>query len=39
MVGEPWLDPRLRAHVMALAHGHGMAAQGPLPRRTALAGT
>ena len=31
MVGEPWLDPRLRAHVMALADGHGMAAEGPLP--------
>ncbi len=32
VVGEPWLDPRLRAHVMALADGQGMAAEGPLPR-------
>jgi FO synthase len=29
--GEPWLDPRLRAHVMALADGQGMAAEGRLP--------
>src|SRR5712691_4901563 len=32
LVGEPWLDPRLRAHVMALADGQGMAAEGPPPR-------
>jgi FO synthase len=31
MVGEPWLDPRLRTHVMALADSQGMAAEGPLP--------
>ncbi len=31
MVGEPWLDPRLRAHVTALADGQGMASEGPLP--------
>jgi FO synthase len=31
LAGEPWLDPRLRAHVMALADGQGMAAEGRQP--------
>jgi FO synthase len=32
MAGEPWLDPRLRAHVTALADDRGMAAEGRRPR-------
>jgi FO synthase len=32
LAGEPWLDPRLRAHVMALADGRAMAAEGRQPR-------
>ena len=31
LAGEPWLDPRLRAHVMALADSQGMASEGRLP--------
>ena len=32
LAGEPWLDPRLRAHVRALADVQGLAAAGRQPR-------
>ena len=31
LAGEPWLDPRLRAHVLALADAQGLAVQGRQP--------
>ena len=31
LTGEPWLDPRLRAHVLALADAQGLAVQGRQP--------
>ncbi|WP_026065659.1 bifunctional FO biosynthesis protein CofGH [Actinoalloteichus spitiensis] len=31
-LGEPWLDPRLRAHVDALADEDGLAKEGVVPR-------
>jgi FO synthase len=32
LAGEPWLDPRLRAHVAALAGAQGLAVAGVRPR-------
>jgi FO synthase len=32
LAGEPWLDPRLRAHVLALADAQGLAAAARQPR-------
>ena len=37
--GEPWLDPRISAHVAALAADDGLARPGVRPGRPALAGT